>query len=427
MTGRYVHKAIINNTEDIPICHVPKNKSIEARRLSILFSLGIESIVTNSNEGECEDILAIEKALRDFNSGCQEINVLESGTAMRFLTALFSIKTERKIIISGTARQHNRPIKALVDALRQIGCVLHYIEKDGYPPLFISPKSIEWISPINIYIDASQSSQYLSSLLIAGASLPIGSSIFVTSPIVSYPYVEMTLNCLRLMGVEYTYKNGAYTLSSVNTNTALLKEERDFSSISFLYEIVALMPIGYKLHINNASKSQLQGDCFANEQYFKALGVSSTFNTQGLTLKKETMTSTWPFSWDLSYNPDIMPSLVAALLGNNIPFDIRGIEHLRLKESDRIESMIQEASKLGYSMSYRNSKLLYDGNKIQNNKKKHTITSHHDHRIAMAFAPLISIKHDGAFIDDSEVVKKSFPNYWDEINKLGLISNTRII
>lgn len=416
MVCRTVYGCNWDKTDMQVSCNVPVNKSIEARRIAISYVLGLDykkGIVKS-----CDDLEVLDSAISDFISGKNIINVGESGTAMRFMAGIISLKTDRLIILTGEGRQNSRPIKPLVDSLRSIGCNIQYLGNEGFPPIGINKRDETKIDFIEI--DCSQSSQYLSSLLIACIFLGEGASIQIKSSLVSKSYVDMTIGCLELFGVKYAVEGNRYTLRKIEKKSNTIDPEFDFSSISFIYEIVSLMPYGFKVLINNVKKSDMQGDCYYSEKAFQMLGVKTSYGEYGMVLSNDGLEKRDFIQMDMQSCPDLVLSFVASMLGNNIPFELSNISHLRFKESDRIEAIKQESKKLGYNLMVTDNSISYDGNQIAVACTDISISSHKDHRIAMAFAPLLSVKHNGGIVCDSSVVSKSFPYFWDEIDKLGI-------
>lgn len=420
MANRLVYKTNIIDTSITYTCNIPLNKSIEARRMVML---AYNDVIYHlpKNDSVCEDLLSLNKSITDFFQGKSIINVGESGTAMRLLTSFIALKTRQRIRLEGTARQHKRPIKPLVLALRKIGAVIDYVEDEGFPPLNIYPiRKTKATETISTTVECNQSSQYLSSLLIALSNLSIGSNISILGNIVSSDYINMTLMCLDKMGIHYSFDDNTYTLIHKYNNHHDIDKEYDFSAISFIFEIVSLMPLEYSVLLKDIKYSSMQGDCKATIDAYKCIGVQAYFDENGLTIVNKGC-NTDSITIDMVNSPDLVPAFVCSLLGKNIAFKIKGISHLEVKESNRIEAIISESTKIGYILNYIDGELCYNGEKIQYINETNTVlVSHHDHRIAMSLAPLVSIKHNGAIIKDSGAVEKSFPSYWDEINKLGI-------
>ena len=382
-----------------------------------VFSLGehVESLP--------RDLIDLVKALRDFDEGKTVINVAESGTAMRFMLSYISVHTQRKIRLEGTGRQHERPIKPLVDALLQLGCNITYLEKPGNPPLLIEPAEI---TPKPIKLDASKSSQYLSSLLLLAPLIedkafsiePIGGMI------ASRPYIDITIEILREYGFHWQYIDGVFRVASISDkhlNINSLQLEGDWSAASYFYMLQRLHP-AESIQLKNLIIPSLQGDSKLLIKLYLDLGVITTEVENGVRLSPgKGRNTTEAIVVSCNQQPDLAPALVATFIGLNQRFRIEGIAHLRLKESDRIAALTTEISKLGIDLKANEDSLEWDGQSSQRSiTEPFKLSTYQDHRIAMALAPLMASRNKlGVIIDNPECVSKSFPSYWAEIEKLG--------
>ena len=369
------------------------------------------------------DLIDLVKALKDFDEGETVINVAESGTAMRFMLSYISVHTKRKIRLEGTGRQHERPIKPLVDALLQLGCNITYLEKPGYPPLLIEPAEI---APKPIKLDASKSSQYLSSLLLltpliedkAFSIEPIGGMI------ASRPYIDITIEILREYGFHWQYIDGVFRVASIpekHLNINNLQLEGDWSAASYFYMLQRLHP-AESIQLKNLIIPSLQGDSKLLIKLYLDLGVITTEVENGIRLSLgKGRNTTEAIVVSCNQQPDLVPALVATFIGLNQRFRIEGIAHLRLKESDRIAALTTEISKLGIDLKANDDSLEWDGQSSQRLiAEPFKLSTYQDHRIAMALAPLMASRNKlGVIIDNPECVSKSFPSYWAEIEKLG--------
>ena len=411
----------VKGTKEISL---PLSKSIGARHLMLsaickrnVFSLGehVESLP--------RDLIDLVKALTDFDEGKTVINVAESGTAMRFMLSYISVHTQSKVRLEGTGRQHERPIKPLVDALLQLGCNITYLEKPGYPPLLIEPAEI---TPKPIKLDASKSSQYLSSLLLLAPLIedkafsiePIGGMI------ASRPYIDITIEILREYGFHWQYIDGVFRVASISDkhlNINSLQLEGDWSAASYFYMLQRLHP-AESIQLKNLIIPSLQGDSKLLIKLYLDLGVITTEVENGVRLSPgKGRNTTEAIVVSCNQQPDLAPALVATFIGLNQRFRIEGIAHLRLKESDRIAALTTEISKLGIDLKANEDSLEWDGQSSQRSiTEPFKLSTYQDHRIAMALAPLMASRNKlGVIIDNPECVSKSFPSYWAEIEKLG--------
>lgn len=414
-------KSEIKGTKEISL---PLSKSIGARHLmlSAICKRNVPSLGEHI-EAIPRDLIDLVKALKDFDEGETVINVAESGTAMRFMLSYISVHTKRKIRLEGTGRQHERPIKPLVDALLQLGCNITYLEKPGYPPLLIEPAEI---APKPIKLDASKSSQYLSSLLLltpliedkAFSIEPIGGMI------ASRPYIDITIEILREYGFHWQYIDGVFRVASIpekHLNINNLQLEGDWSAASYFYMLQRLHP-AESIQLKNLIIPSLQGDSKLLIKLYLDLGVITTEVENGIRLSLgKGRNTTEAIVVSCNQQPDLVPALVATFIGLNQRFRIEGIAHLRLKESDRIAALTTEISKLGIDLKANDDSLEWDGQSSQRLiAEPFKLSTYQDHRIAMALAPLMASRNKlGVIIDNPECVSKSFPSYWAEIEKLG--------
>lgn len=411
----------VKGTKEISL---PLSKSIGARHLmlSAICKRNIPSLGEHI-ESIPRDLIDLVKALKDFDEGQTVINVAESGTAMRFMLSYISVHTQSKICLEGTGRQHERPIKPLVDALLQLGCNITYLEKTGYPPLLIEPAEI---TPKPIKLDASKSSQYLSALLLLAPLIedkafsiePIGGMI------ASRPYIDITIEILREYGFHWQYIDGVFRVASIpekHLNINNLQLEGDWSAASYFYMLQRLHPVE-SIQLKNLIIPSLQGDSKLLIKLYQDLGVITTEVENGIRLSSgKGRNTTEAIVVSCNQQPDLVPALVVTFIGLNQRFRIEGIAHLRLKESDRIAALTTEISKLGIDLKANEDSLEWNGQSSQRSiTEPFKLSTYQDHRIAMALAPLMASRNKlGVIIDNPECVSKSFPSYWAEIEKLG--------
>lgn len=411
----------VKGTKEI---NLPLSKSIGARHLmlSAICKRNIPSLGEHV-ESLPRDLIDLVKALKDFDEGKTVINVAESGTAMRFMLSYISVHTQSKVYLEGTGRQHERPIKPLVDALLQLGCNISYLEKTGYPPVLIEPAEI---TPKPIKLDASKSSQYLSALLLLAPLLE--NEVFTIEAIggliASRPYINITIEILRKYGFHWQYIDGVFRVASIpekHLNINNLQLEGDWSAASYFYMLQRLHP-AESIQLKSLIIPSLQGDSELLIKLYQDLGVITTEVENGIRLSSGKGRNTAEaIVVNCNQQPDLVPALVATFIGLNQSFCIGGIAHLRLKESDRIAALTTEISKLGIDLKANEDSLEWDGQSSQRSiAEPFKLSTYQDHRIAMALAPLMASRNKlGVIIDNPECVSKSFPSYWAEIEKLG--------
>lgn len=398
----------LNLSHDTLICNgkikITGSKS-ETNRLLFLQSLFPNFKIQNKSNSDDSSIMqAALKSTSDF------IDINHAGTAMRFLTSYFSQLEGREVILTGSERMQQRPIKILVDALRSLGASIEYEKKQGYPPLRIKGKKLDGGT---ISLPADISSQYISSLIMLGAVLKAGIELNLKGTITSMPYINMTLDLLKRLGIETEFKGHRILVKNTSKSKNTIQVvESDWSSASYFFSIAALSDKA-KIYLSNYKSNSLQGDSILRIIY-KQLGVNSYFEGNNLILEKENISSPKSIKWDLSNAPDIAQTIAVSCYGLGVACDLEGLHTLKIKETDRLVALDTELSKLGAKISVTNKSLhLASGQDFQ---KGITISTYNDHRMAMAFAPLalkipLSVKK-------AEVVSKSYPSFWEDLNSL---------
>ena len=387
---------------------IPGSKS-ESNRLLILSSLFKKLSLENISNSD--DTNYLSKAL---SSKSSTIDIGHAGTAMRFLTSYFSLTTKKEIELRGSQRMHNRPIKILVDSLREIGASIHYIDKEGYPPLLIKPS--ELISK-NLIIDSSTSSQYISSLLLIAPKISGGLKIQLTGRETSKPYIDMTISLLKKLGVEITTTDNQISiceLQKIESKKHYI--ESDWSSASYFYSVVALAKIGYTLKLSKFSFKSLQGDSKVADIY-KSFGVKTTYKDDLIILEK-IESNTDKFSFDLTSNPDLAQTICVTCLGLGIKCNLTGLHTLKIKETDRLLALKKELSKFNLKVIITNDSISFDN--VDFLKPNVVIETYDDHRMAMSFACLATkVK---IIIKDPKVVSKSYSSFWSDLERIAIYS-----
>ena len=384
----------------------------ETNRLLILKALFSEFEIKNISNSDDSKIL--EKALK---SKEKIIDIHHAGTAMRFLTAYFSQLEGREVILTGSKRMQQRPIKILVDSLISLGADIYYEKEIGYPPLRIKGKKIKGGS---IKLPAGISSQYVSALLLIAPALENGLELSLLGKTTSLPYIEMTLFLLKNFGVK-TYFDGKKIKINPNIQFKKAKQtvESDWSSASYFYSIVALSK-NAEIKLSSYKSKSLQGDSVLKNIYEK-LGVKSIFKDNCLLLKKEEIKFPNCIDLNLTKAPDIAQTIAVTCYGLGIGCNLEGLHTLKIKETDRLVALERELKKLGATIKITESSLILSpGN---NFKQNCSISTYNDHRMAMSFAPL-SLKIP-IQIKDHKVVSKSYPNFWKDLVKLNFIIQMR--
>ena len=388
---------------------LPSAKSISNRAL-IIIALG-KGTYQPENLSECDDTQVMVRALQ---AGPDEtIDIMAAGTAMRFLTAYLSV-TPGKRIITGTQRMQQRPIQVLVNALRELGADINYTNNKGYPPLEITGSSLD---KERISLPGNISSQYISALLMIAPTLTHGLTIQLTGDIISRPYIQLTIQLMKDFGADARWtKDNELRVEPQLYNSIPYYIESDWSAASYWYQIAVLAPEAI-ITLPKLLANSYQGDSKVAE-LFGRLGVETSYQEDGVTLTKGTPKVEY-MEYDFINQPDLAQTFVVtcALLG--IPFRFTGLQSLKIKETDRIVALIKEMRKLGFVIKdSENSILSWEGERCT--REEGAIDTYEDHRMAMAFAPA-SLKISDLFINNPQVVSKSYPRYWENLQTAGFI------
>ena len=381
----------------------------ESNRLLILKhifkNINIENISNSDDTKVLESFLNKESNL---------IDVHHAGTAMRFLTAYLSIKNNNSFQITGSQRMQNRPIKILVDALNDLGADIKYSNKSGYPPLDINGKTLEGGE---ISLSSEVSSQYVTALMLIASSLKKGLMINLEGSVTSRPYIEMTSSILNRVGIRCHFVGNKILIKSTKTiNKSVQKVESDWSSLSYFYSIVALSK-GSILKIGSYNINSIQGDKKLIDIYSK-LGVETVFENDIISIKNiNSPDSLDSLKLNLSDTPDIAQTIAVTCFGLGLSCDLYGLHTLKIKETDRLEAMKIELTKLGGVVDI--TKDSFHIKKVVEIKSNVTIETYNDHRMAMAFAPLAICKPIS--INNPGVVSKSFPDFWTHLKGMNFI------
>ena len=339
------------------------------------------------------------------------INIGPAGTAMRFLTAYFTLQDE-EVILTGSERMKQRPIGILVNALRELGAQIDYVENDGYPPIKIKGSLQQLSSQISIKGDIS--SQYITALLLIAARLPLGLELQIEGELTSRPYVEMTLAMLQTSGILHTWDGDTIKIANQEFTQTSLYVEPDWSAASYWYAIAALSDEA-ELFLPGLMQYSLQGDSVITE-IMANFGITSQFKDGGVYLKKEPKPVLRKI-FDLKSCPDLAQTIivVCAALGHEATFT--GLETLKIKETDRIKALQNELAKIGVKLIEKGQVYKLDCSEKQI-PERIFINTYDDHRMAMAFAPLALLINE-VEIEDAKVVEKSYPAFWSDLEKVG--------
>lgn len=364
--------------------------------------------ITIENLSNSDDAEVMEKGLK-ITEGMVDIH--HAGTAMRFLTGYFASQEGKEVLLTGSKRMTERPVEILVNALKTLGADISYIQDEGYPPLKIKGKRIV---KDKVSLPANVSSQYISSLLLIAPSLANGLELELVGKITSVPYIKMTLGLLEEIGVKSSFEgNTIKVFPQGQVEPTTLVVESDWSSASYFYGIVALAEPGTEITLSAYRKESLQGDSVLSEIY-TAFGVQTSFEKNKIRLRKTDNEIADAHEIDLANAPDIAQTIAVTCFGLGIGCHLTGLHTLKIKETDRLEALYTELSKLGAPISVTDRTLTLSPS--SNIKADIAIDTYNDHRMAMAFAPLAM--RTSLFVNDAEVVSKSYPDFWKDLKQL---------
>ena len=379
----------------------------ETNRLLLLAALYPN--LTLLNDSNAHDVSVMKKALK-LSSGTVDIH--HAGTAMRFLTAYFSVSENAEVVLTGSDRMQQRPIALLVDALRALGATIEYRGEEGFPPLYIKGAVLPRSS---VSIAANVSSQYLSALCLVGAKLPEGLEIELVGSITSLPYLNMTLQLLERIGVSAQLDGQRIRIAPRSEIEPIsLAVESDWSAASYYYSIVALSKLGTKATLSTLREDSLQGDRVLSTIY-KDFGVSTRFDDGKVILEKVSEPLSQTLSYDLKDAPDIAQTIAVTATGLQVDCYLTGLHTLPIKETDRLAAMKCELEKVGAAVEIDAESLRVFGQKAK--IQSASIATYNDHRMAMAFAPLAILIP--LTIEESFVVEKSYPDFWKHLSSIG--------
>lgn len=381
-----------------------KSETNRSLLLRALFpNISIENL-SNSDDGE-----VMQKGLQ---KSFGEVDIHHAGTAMRFLTAYFASQPNKEVVLTGSHRMQERPIKVLVEALRSLGADIQYVKGEGYPPLKITGKKL---TKSQVSLPANISSQYISALLLIAPSLENGLELDLVGKITSVPYIKMTLGLLEQIGVNATFEGNKIKVEPKETiDDTKLVVESDWSSASYFYSIAALCEVGTKIKLSSYKQNSLQGDSVLSKIYTD-FGVVTTFSENQITLEKMTESKHETVAYDLSNAPDIAQTIAVTCLGLGMGCHLTGLHTLPIKETDRLDALQTEMSKFGAKVDIDSESLALQPKATI--KSGVDIDTYNDHRMAMAFGPL-ALKTD-LIINDAGVVSKSYPDFWKDLKTLG--------
>jgi 3-phosphoshikimate 1-carboxyvinyltransferase len=416
----------ITNLQNFIDCTVglPLSKSILNRLLVIRYLSGataLDVLFSESSDTQIMQDLLFKIGSENVNdeSGT-EINVGNAGTVMRFLTAVLAI-TPGHWVITGSERMQQRPIRPLSDALISLGSDISFGNIPSYPPLIIKGNPL--LSGGTVNLDAGISSQFISALMMLGPVLKDGLVIELQGDIISGSYIHMTCELMQKAGaiIDYAANKIQIKEGTYNPVGILALVEPDWSAAAFWYEVAAFAS-GAKIMLKGLKEKSVQGDSILPEIY-KNLGVTSVFTEDGLLLTRSEEPSVAEYNFDFTECPDLAQAVIVTCAALGIKGCFSGLKTLRVKETDRIEALRNELTKLGYGVDVNMDQICLSGSFLNNRHRSSpaVVNCYDDHRMAMSFAPLALMRSE-ICLDDPDVVKKSYPAFWEDMAQAGFLS-----
>ncbi|MDB5227697.1 MAG: aroA [Bacteroidota bacterium] len=390
------------------------SKSISNRVLIIDALCGHR--ITMENLSNADDTIALQKIL---SSDEKVLDAGAGGTTFRFLTAYLSTQEGREVILTGSERMQQRPIKILVDALRALGADIQYQDNENFPPLKIMGKKLKGGK---ISLPADTSSQFITALLLIAPTLEQGLELELKGTIVSLPYIKMTLRMMEYFGIQTSFEKNAIVIHSGDYQPLPFFIEGDWSAASYFYSL-AVLSENAEIELKGLTDQQIQGDSVIHK-VANDFGVETIWKENAVTIKKIVNPNITSYDFDFLECPDLAQTVVAFCAGTGIELSCHGLQTLRIKETDRIAALNTELEKLGLASLIEIDKNNWQLN-INRNKPVNpviAVRTYEDHRMAMAFAPL-ALKLNTLKIEEPNVVSKSYPLFWEDLKKLGFQIN----
>jgi 3-phosphoshikimate 1-carboxyvinyltransferase len=352
-------------------------------------------------------------------SGLRRYDAGAAGTTFRFLTAYLAFQPGEQEL-TGSARMLERPIGLLVDALRQLGANIDYLGNEGYPPLRLGTPLHNDGGELTIRADVS--SQFVSALLLVAPYFRHGLTLHLAGEQVSAPYLNMTLALMQYFGAQIKQVEGGTIRVEPRPYTSRdLHVEADWSAASYYLAHAALAKGDVNLQLKGLSAESWQGDR-AGALLAGQFGVSVVATPDGILLQKQAGAKL-PSRWEQDFVeiPDLMQTFVVLCAGAGVAGRFSGWSTLRIKETDRLNALQEELRAFGveFEQEDEHPDFFSCRGKVMQPTNDHCILTYKDHRMAMAFSALAQ-ELGQVCISDPGVVGKSYPNFWKDLNTLGL-------
>lgn len=389
------------------------SKSISNRAL-IIRSLA-EKPFEIKRISQSDDTVALQKMLA---SDAETLYSGHAGSSYRFMVARACLGN-KEVKLDGSIQLRKRPIGPLVKALQSLGADITYLEKEGFPPLLIKPSKDLGVKSNEVNIQAGVSSQYVTALLLIAPYLPNGIKINLIGDPVSIPYIRMTLQIMQWFGVEHTWEEKTITVSPGKYIAKDYAVEGDWSAASYYYSLAALSEVA-DIEIDGLNENSLQGDAIVKDIY-ALFGVETHFTENGIRIvKSKNAPRPTELKYDFSKYPDLAQTVMVTVAGFGIKGLLSGLNTLRIKETDRLLAMQTELARVKVKLDIVSSKgdfaCIITGKAKWKDKAK--FNTYEDHRMAMAFTPLACLAP--IIIKEPQVVTKSYPSFWEDMEKVGV-------
>jgi len=406
-----VHLSVLEQLAPATIS-LPASKSESNRALIIDALSGGQSNLENLSEAR--DTQTMMRLLQNYGP---ELDVLDAGTTMRFLTAFTAIKGQQPRLLTGTPRMQQRPIGILANALQSLGATINYRKEAGYPPLEVGAIHEQLTDGLEIRGDVS--SQYISALLMIAPALPQGLKLTLTGKVGSKPYIKMTLGLMQKFGVQAQWQENVITVAPQAYKPVNYRIESDWSGASYWFSIVSLAQ-QESIHLDGLRKDSLQGDIRIMD-IMESLGVMASFTQTGLQLKPSSHTA-GTIHVNFTDCPDLAQTVAVVCAAKGVKGVFTGLESLRIKETDRIAALQNELAKIGAQLTENAAgqwELTPGTTPLNQVPGPIQIATYEDHRMAMAFAPLAT--QVALQIEEPSVVQKSYPRFWQDLEQAGFV------
>lgn len=380
-----------------------------------------------------DDTRVLEKML---SSSETKLYAGHAGSSYRFMVARACLGN-KEVTLEASPQLSRRPIGPLVRALQKLGADITYLNKEGFPPLLIKPSQDFGKKTNEVTLQAGISSQYISALVMIAPLLPGGMTLHLTGDPVSVSYVQMTLSVMEYFGIKANWSGNTLRVEPGEYQSKNISIEGDWSAASYFYSLAALSESA-TIEIEGLNEVSLQGDSVVRSIY-ENLGVSTRFHEKGIVIikakdkRKPSETgdairlgpgagNKEVFQYDFTLCPDIAQTVMVTLAGMGIKGELSGLKTLRIKETDRIAAMQTELARVKTTLEVHEK----DGDiscKLFGKAKwkdRANFDSYEDHRMAMAFTPLACLHP--IIIKDPDVVSKSYPGFWNDMETCGVKS-----